>query len=132
MTPAEPIEAKLAEAALEVVEAPAEEAAVLREVVDAVAGLAVVPGGVVPAGVVAGVVPGVVPGVVAGVVPGVVVAPAVVGEVAPPVVAGAEAPPEEEGFLPTQLVSGPPLTVKGADWATAPLLSRRVRPREVP
>lgn len=43
-----------------------------------------------------------------------------------------DAPAEELLVLFKQLVSGPLLTVKGADWPVAPVLSRRVRPREVP
>jgi len=42
--------------------------------------------------------------------------------------------PEEELLdpLPTQLVEDPALIVKAADWAVAPVLSRRVNPMEVP
>jgi len=66
---------------------------------------------------------------------GVVVTPAGVDTV--PEVAGVEAPLVEDppalllGSFPTQLVSDPDWTVKGADWAVAPVESRRVRPREV-
>jgi len=65
----------------------------------------------------------------------------VVGVVAPPEEgpAGAELLPEaldpeaeELEPLPTQLVEDPPLIVKAADWAVAPVLSRRVNPMEVP
>lgn len=41
-------------------------------------------------------------------------------------------PAEVETAWPTQVVSVPLLTVKGADWATKPLLSRSVRPMDVP
>jgi len=54
---------------------------------------------------------------------------------APPVVAGGGPPgvaADDEGFWPTHEVSEPPLTVKAADCATWPLLSRRLRPRELP
>lgn len=46
------------------------------------------------------------------------------------VVVPVEPPAEEEPLM--QLESGPDWTVKGADWPVVPVLSRTVRPREVP
>jgi hypothetical protein len=43
-----------------------------------------------------------------------------------------EAAEEVPDPLPTQLVEDPALIVKAADWAVAPVLSRRVSPMEVP
>jgi len=84
-----------------------------------VVGLVVVPEGDVLVLVAGGGVVGVgvgVAGVVVGVVPPVVVAPVVEPVLEPvvePPVAGG--PPDEEGGFPTQLVSEPGLTLKGAD-----------------
>lgn len=118
MTPAVPMWARLAEAALEVVvEAPAEVPVEVREA-EVVAGLEVAAGEEAPVAGAGVVVPAT--GVEAP-----VVAPPVAG-------GGAAVPAEPEAGLPTQLVSEPWLTLKGADWATKPALSRRVRPREVP
>ncbi|MBH0014579.1 hypothetical protein I6F66_21260 [Pseudoalteromonas sp. NZS100_1] len=43
-----------------------------------------------------------------------------------------EAPPELVGSFPTQLESEPELIVNGAELAVVPVLSRRVRPMDVP
>jgi len=84
-----------------------------------------VPVGAVPVGLVtAGVVP--VGGVPAGGVPAGVVAGGAGGAVA-----GGPAAPELCGW-PTQAVDVPAWIVKAADWAMAPVLSRRVRPTDVP
>lgn len=55
----------------------------------------------------------------------------VVGLLAPPALEAAVGPEEMEVVF-KQEVEDPELTVNGADWTVAPVLSRRVRPMEVP
>jgi hypothetical protein len=91
-----------------------------------VAAAFVVASGVVAIGEVA-----IVAGVVAGVVPVAGAPPEAGAPELPPAAVVAE-PALLEGVLPTQLESVPLLMVKGADCATKPELSRRLRPIDVP
>jgi len=50
----------------------------------------------------------------------------------PPPAAVVLEPPEDAEFLPTQLLSLPELIEKAAELAVAPVLSRRVKPMDVP